>query len=83
MENEKKFLLRLPASTIENLKKVNKYNLSLNKQINIIIFNYLRRVLKLNTQEADKLKNDMGTKKNALESEIISDEELEELMGDL
>lgn len=83
MENEKKFLLRLPASTIENLKKVNKYNLSLNKQINIIIFNYLRRVLKLNDQEADKLKNDMGTKKNALESETISDEELEELMGDL
>lgn len=83
MENEKKFLLRLPASTIENLKKVNKYNLSLNKQINIIIFNYLRRVLKLNDQEADKLKNDMGTKKNVLESETISDEELEELMGDL
>lgn len=83
MENEKKFLLRLPASTIENLKKVNKYNLSLNKQINIIIFNYLRRVLKLNDQEADRLKNDMGTKKNALESETISDEELEELMGDL
>lgn len=83
MENEKKFLLRLPASTIENLKKVNKYNLSLNKQINIIIFNYLRRVLKLNDQEADRLKNDMGTKKNVLESETISDEELEELMGDL
>lgn len=83
MENEKKFLLRLPASTIENLKKVNKYNLSLNKQINIIIFNYLRRVLKLNAQEVDRLKNDMGTKKNALESETISDEELEELMGDL
>ena len=35
MENEKKFLLRLPASVVENLKKVNKYNLSLNKQINI------------------------------------------------
>lgn len=83
MENEKKFLLRLPASTIENLKKVNKYNLSLNKQINIIIFNYLRRVLKLNAQEVDKLKNDMGTKNNILESETISDEELEELMGDL
>nr|DAR13645.1 MAG TPA: hypothetical protein [Caudoviricetes sp.] len=83
MENEKKFLLRLPASTIENLKKVNKYNLSLNKQINIIIFNYLRRVLKLNDHEADKLKNDMGTKRNVLESETISDEELEELMGDL
>lgn len=83
MENEKKFLLRLPASTIENLKKVNKYNLSLNKQINIIIFNYLRRVLKLNDREVDILKNDMGTKKNILESETISDEELEELMGDL
>lgn len=82
MENEKKFLLRLPASVVENLKKVNKYNLSLNKQINIIIYNYLKKVLQPTGAEAQKMLDDMGRKKQT-EADGISDEDLNNLIGDL
>lgn len=82
MENEKKFLLRLPASVVENLKKVNKYNLSLNKQINIIIYNYLKKVLQPTGAEAQKMLDDMGRKKQT-EADSISDEDLNNLIGDL
>lgn len=83
MENEKKFLLRLPASVVENLKKVNKYNLSLNKQINIIIYNYLKKVLQPTGAEAQKMLNDMAARKKQTEADSISDEDLNELVGDL
>lgn len=82
MENEKKFLLRLPASVVENLKKVNKYNLSLNKQINIIIYNYLKKVLQPTGAEAQKMLDDM-TRKKQTQADSISDEALNELIGDL
>ena len=82
MENEKKFLLRLPASVVENLKKVNKYNLSLNKQINIIIYNYLKKVLQPTGAEAKKMLNDMGRKKQE-DACALSDEALNDLIGDL
>jgi hypothetical protein len=82
MENEKKFLLRLPASVVENLKKVNKYNLSLNKQINIIIYNYLKKVLQPSEAEAQKMRDDMGRKKQE-DACALSDEALDELIGDL
>ena len=82
MENEKKFLLRLPASVVENLKKVNKYNLSLNKQINIIIYNYLKKVLQPPGAEAQKMLDDM-TRKKQTQADSISDEALNELIGDL
>lgn len=82
MENEKKFLLRLPASVVDNLKKINKYNLSLNKQINIIIYNYLKKVLQPTGAEAQKMLDDMGRKKQT-EADSISDEELNNLVGDL
>lgn len=82
MENEKKFLLRLPASVVENLKKVNKYNLSLNKQINIIIYNYLNKVLQPTGAEAKKMLDDMARKKQA-QADSISDEALNDLVGDL
>lgn len=82
MENEKKFLLRLPASVVENLKKVNKYELSLNKQINIIIYNYLKKVLQPTGAEAQKMLDDMGRKKQT-EADSISDEDLNNLVGDL
>lgn len=82
MENEKKFLLRLPASVVDNLKKVNKYNLSLNKQINIIIYNYLKKVLQPTGAEAQKMLDDMGRKKQT-EADSISDEDLNNLIGDL
>lgn len=82
MENEKKFLLRLPASVVENLKKVNKYNLSLNKQINIIIYNYLKKVLQPTGAEDKKMLDDMARKKQT-EADTISDEALNDLMGDL
>lgn len=82
MENEKKFLLRLPASVVDNLKKINKYNLSLNKQINIIIYNYLKKVLQPTGAEAQKMLDDMGRKKQT-EADSISDEDLNNLVGDL
>ena len=82
MENEKKFLLRLPASVVDNLKKVNKYNLSLNKQINIIIYNYLKKVLQPTGAEAQKMLDDMARKKQT-EADTISDEALNDLIGDL
>lgn len=82
MENEKKFLLRLPASVVDNLKKINKYNLSLNKQINIIIYNYLKKVLQPTGAEAQKMLDDMGRKKQT-EADSISDEDLNNLIGDL
>lgn len=82
MENEKKFLLRLPASVIDNLKKVNKYNLSLNKQINIIIYNYLKKTLQPTGAEAQKMLDDMARKKQT-QADSISDEALNELIGDL
>lgn len=82
MENEKKFLLRLPASIVDNLKKVNKYNLSLNKQINIIIYNYLKKILQPTGAEAQKMLDDMARKKQT-EVDTISDEALNDLMGDL
>lgn len=82
MENEKKFLLRLPASVVDNLKKVNKYNLSLNKQINIIIYNYLKKVLQPLEAEAQKMRDDMGRKKQE-DACALSDEALNELIGDL
>lgn len=82
MENEKKFLLRLPASVVENLKKVNKYNLSLNKQINIIIYNYLKKVLQPTGAEAKKMLDDMA-RKNQTQADSISDEDLNDLVGDL
>lgn len=82
MENEKKFLLRLPASVVENLKKVNKYNLSLNKQINIIIFNYIKKVLQPSEAEAQKMRDDMGRKKQE-DACALSDEALDDLIGDL
>lgn len=82
MENEKKFLLRLPASVVENLKKVNKYNLSLNKQINIIIYNYLKKVLQPTGAEAQKMLDDMA-RKNQTQADSISDEDLNDLVGDL
>lgn len=82
MENEKKFLLRLPASVVENLKKVNKYNLSLNKQINIIIYNYLKKVLQPTGAEAQKMLDDMARKKQ-MQADSISDEALNELIEDL
>lgn len=82
MENEKRFLLRLPASVVDNLKKVNKYNLSLNKQINIIIYNYLKKVLQPTSAEAQKMLDDMARKKQA-QVDSISDEALNELIGDL
>ena len=82
MENEKKFLLRLPASVVDNLKKVNKYNLSLNKQINIIIYNYLKKVLQPTGAEAQKMLDDMARKKQT-ELDTISDEDLNDLVGDL
>lgn len=82
MENEKKFLLRLPASVVENLKKVNKYNLSLNKQINIIIYNYLKKVLQPTGAETQKMLDDMARKKQA-PADSISDEALNDLIGDL
>lgn len=82
MENEKKFLLRLPASVVENLKKVNKYNLSLNKQINIIIYNYLKKVLQPSEAEAQKMRDDMGRKKQE-DACALSDEALDDLIGDL
>ena len=82
MENEKKFLLRLPASVVDNLKKVNKYNLSLNKQINIIIYNYLKKVLQPTGAEAQKMLDDMARKKQT-ELDSISDEDLNDLVGDL
>lgn len=82
MENEKKFLLRLPASVVDNLKKVNKYNLSLNKQINIIIYNYLKKVLQPTGAEAQKMLDDMA-RKNQTQADSISDEDLNDLMGDL
>ena len=82
MENEKKFLLRLPASVVENLKKVNKYNLSLNKQINIIIYNYLKKALQPTGAEAKKMLDDMARKKQT-QVDSISDEALNELIGDL
>ena len=82
MENEKKFLLRLPASVVDNLKKVNKYNLSLNKQINIIIYNYLKKVLQPTGAEAQKMLDDMARKKQA-EANTLSDEALNDLIGDL
>ena len=82
MENEKKFLLRLPSSVVENLKKVNKYNLSLNKQINIIIYNYLKKVLQPSEAEAQKMIDDMGRKKQEDEC-ALSDEALDDLIGDL
>ena len=82
MENEKKFLLRLPASVVENLKKVNKYNLSLNKQINIIIYNYLKKVLQPSEAEAQKMRDDMGRKKQE-DACALSDEALNDLIGDL
>lgn len=82
MENEKKILLRLPASVVENLKKVNKYNLSLNKQINIIIYNYLNKVLQPTGAEARKMLDDMARKKQA-PADSISDEDLNDLVGDL
>lgn len=82
MENEKKFLLRLPASVVDNLKKVNKYNLSLNKQINIIIYNYLKKVLQPSESEAQKMRDDMGRKKQE-DACALSDEALDDLIGDL
>lgn len=82
MENEKKFLLRLPTSVVENLKKVNKYNLSLNKQINIIIYNYLKKVLQPSEAEAQKMRDDMGRKKQE-DTCALSDEALDDLIGDL
>lgn len=82
MENEKKFLLRLPASVVENLKKVNKYNLSLNKQINIIIYNYLKKVLQPSEAEAQRMRDDMGRKKQE-DACALSDEALNDLIGDL
>ena len=82
MENEKKFLLRLPASVVDNLKKVNKYNLSLNKQINIIIYNYLKKVLQPTGAEAQKMLDDMA-RKNQTQADSISDEDLNDLVGDL
>ena len=82
MENEKKFLLRLPGSVVENLKKVNKYNLSLNKQINIIIYNYLKKVLQPTGSEAKKMLDDMARKKQT-QADSISDEDLNDLIGDL
>lgn len=82
MENEKKFLLRLPSSVVDNLKKINKYNLSLNKQINIIIYNYLKKVLQPTGAEAQKMLDDMGRKKQT-EADSISDEDLNNLVGDL
>ena len=82
MENEKKFLLRLPASVVENLKKINKYNLSLNKQINIIIYNYLKKVLQPTGAEAQKMLDDMARKKQT-QADSISDEDLNDLVGDL
>lgn len=82
MENEKKFLLRLPASVVDNLKKVNKYNLSLNKQINIIIYNYLKKVLQPTGAEAQKMLDDMARKKQT-EADTLSDEALNDLIGDL
>lgn len=82
MENEKKFLLRLPTSVVDNLKKVNKYNLSLNKQINIIIYNYLKKVLQPTGAEAQKMLDDMARKKQA-PADSISDEALNDLIGDL
>lgn len=82
MENEKKFLLRLPASVVDNLKKVNRYNLSLNKQINIIIYNYLKKVLQPSEAEAQKMRDDMGRKKQE-DACALSDEALDELIGDL
>lgn len=82
MENEKKFLLRLPASVVENLKKVNKYNLSLNKQINIIIYNYLKKALQPTGTEAQKMLDDMARKKQT-QADSISDEALNDLIGDL
>ena len=82
MENEKKILLRLPASVVDNLKKVNKYNLSLNKQINIIIYNYLKKVLQPTGAEAQKMLDDMARKKQT-EADSISDEDLNDLVGDL
>lgn len=82
MENEKKFLLRLPASVVENLKKVNKYNLSLNKQINIIIFNYLKKTLQPTGAAAQKMLDDMARKKQT-QADSISDEALNDLIGDL
>ena len=82
MENEKKFLLRLPASIVENLRKVNKYNLSLNKQINIIIYNYLKKVLQPTGAEAQKMLDDMARKKQT-EADTLSDEALNDLIGDL
>ena len=82
MENEKKFLLRLPASVVDNLKKANKYNLSLNKQINIIIYNYLKKVLQPTGAEAQKMLDDMS-RKNQTQADSISDEDLNDLVGDL
>ena len=75
-------MLRLPASVVENLKKVNKYNLSLNKQINIIIYNYLNKVLQPTGAEAKKMLDDMARKKQA-QADSISDEALNDLVGDL
>ena len=82
MENEKKFLLRLPLAVYENLKKVNKYNLSVNKQINIIIFNYLKKALQTTPQEDKHMLDSMGRKRPA-EAGTLSDEALNELIGDL
>ena len=74
--------MRLPASVVDNLKKVNKYNLSLNKQINIIIYNYLKKVLQPTGAEAQKMLDDMARKKQA-EANTLSDEALNDLIGDL
>ena len=82
MENEKKFLLRLPFAVYENLKKVNKYNLSVNKQINIIIFNYLKKALQTTPQEDKYMLDSMGRKKPA-EANTLSDEAFNDLIGDL